>query len=168
MYTTELKLHPAVARWIDANYEKKGNAYDIRSDSMFILFRTALYRKNITQRYKHFKKAESFVPLRIVIDEWDFYHLGWNIPNFSQVRISQMLFDMMMNKFCDHIAYAYAYGKISRDVTIRRILVENLFDDEEINYFYIRKWYQRKFQNTGKERQVIDFAKYTIENSTQI
>jgi hypothetical protein len=74
----------------------------------------------------------------------------------------------MMKNFCEHIAYAFAYAGIPRDATIRRILVEFLFDDDEINYFYIRKYYQRKFQNTGKEKEIIDFAEYTIKNLTQI
>jgi hypothetical protein len=168
MYTTELSLHPAVVRWLDANYSKTENAYDLRSDALYIVFQTALFRKNIKYPIKKFKKTEKFVPIRIAINEWEFYRFGWNIPNFAQIRISRMLFDMMMKNFCNHIAYAYAYGGISRDVTIRRILVENLFDDEEINYYYIRKYYQRKFQNTGKEQEIIDFVNYTLANIAQV
>jgi hypothetical protein len=138
-----------------------GNAYDLRKDSLYIVFQMGLYRKDIKTRTKQLKKMESYKPIRILIEEWDFYHFGWNIPIFAQMRISKILFDMMMNSICEHIAYAYAYGGICRDVNIRRILIENLFDDDEINYAYIRKWYQRRFQNTGKEQQVIEFVKDT-------
>jgi len=167
-YSVELNVCPSVARWLDANFESQGNAYDIRNSSFYILFQTALFQKNIKSPNKPLKKTENHIPVRILIKEWDFYHFGWNIPTFAQVKISRLLFDLMMEKFCEHIAYAYAYGGVPRDVTIRRILVENLFEDNELNYYYVRKWYQRKFQNTGKEREVIDFARYTQENITEI
>ena len=62
MYTTELSLHPAVVRWLDANYSKTENAYDLRSDALYIVFQTALFRKNIKYPIKKFKKTEKFVP----------------------------------------------------------------------------------------------------------
>ena len=167
-YSVELNVQPSVARWIDANYSKVGNAYDLRKDTFYILFQTALFQKNIKPPTKYLKKTENHVPVRILINEWDFYHFGWNIPDFAQVKISKLLFGLMMEKFCQHIAYAYAYGGIPRDATIRRILIENLFDDNEMNYYYIRKWYQRKFQNTGKEKEVIDFVEYTKGDIAQV
>ena len=167
-YSIKLTVHPAVAKWIDSNFPNIDNVYELRDTSHYIIFQSALFRKNIKPPSKPLKKTENYVPIRIFINEWDFYHFGWDIPNFAQIKISKLLFDLMMLRFCELIADAYAFGKIPRDVTIRRILVENLFEDDQMNYFYIRKYYQRKFQDTKKEQQIIDFANYTIENVTQI
>jgi hypothetical protein len=166
-YSIELNVHPAVKRWIDSSFPLENNSYDIRKESFYIVFQASLFRKDIKPPTKHLKKVEKFVPIRILIDQWDFYHFGWTIPTFAQIRISNLFFDLMMLNFCEHIAYAYAYSGIPRDVTTKRILVECLFDDDEINYHYIRKYYQRKYQQTGKEQQIIDFAKYTMYNLTQ-
>ena len=166
-YSVDLRVHPAVAKWIDSKFPYINNAYELRSDPFYIIFQLALFRKDIKPPSKSLKKIEKYVPIRISVNEWDFYNFGWNIPNFAQVKISQLLFDLMMLDFCKHIAYAYAYKKIPRDVIIKRILVECLFEENEMNYFYIRKYYQRKFQQTGKEHEIIDFANYTEENMSQ-
>jgi len=167
MQTIELKMHPAVVKWIDATFPKVDNAYDLRKDALYILFYSSLMQKKIKPPLKPLKKIEKHIPIRIHINEWEFYRYGWDIPNHIQAMISNFLFSMMMNKICEHIAYAFAYGKISRDITIRRIMIEYLFDDEEINYYYIRKWYQRKYQDTNKENEIIDFVKNTLIYSTQ-
>jgi hypothetical protein len=170
-YSTIIYLHPAVVGWIRSSFPYTENGYDLRNEDIYFIIQTSLIRENLKKTkppHNLQKKQKKFLPIKILIHEWDFYHFGWEIPTFAQIKISNFLFNLMMKSFCEHIAYAYAYAGISRDATIRRILVEFLFEDEEMNFFYIRKYYQRKFQNTGKEMEIIDFAEYTIKNLTQI
>ena len=167
IYSTQIYVRPAVARWIASTFPEIDGRYDMRKDSLYGIIQNGLYRKDIKMPNKYYKKILNYVPIRLIIHEWDFYNFGWQIPTFAQTRISQLLFDIMMDKFCNHIAFAYAYSKQPRDDTIKRIMVEYLFDEDEINHYYIQKYYQRKFQNTGKEQQIIDFVKFTNFDLTQ-
>jgi hypothetical protein len=165
-YSTTINVHPSAARWIEENFPNTSNGYDFRSHPLYVMIQSSLFRKDIRVPVKKKKKQESYKSIKILINEWDFYHFGWIVPSFAQAKISKFIVDTMLNNFCEHIAHAYVYGKVSRDVSIRRILVEYLFDDEEMNYFYLRKYYQRKYQKTGKEKNLIQFKEYTekIEN----
>ena len=51
--------------------------------------------------------------------------------------------------------------KIARNVTMKRIIVEHLFEKWELSEDNLSKYYYRKFANAGKEKYLTDFKHYT-------
>lgn len=164
MYQTTIHLHPAVIRWIDANFKKKDEIYDIRKDPLYLLIQSGLMRKNIKIPHKKTLK-KTFIPVRFMINEWDFYHFGWVIPSGTQVKINNYLYKSMLYQFCRDIAFGYVFGNIPRDVMVRRILIENLFNDDELNYYNLRKFYSRHYKE--KEKELVELKRITQYTMTQ-
>lgn len=157
MYQTTILLHPAVAKWLDANFEKIDDVIDVRSHPIYVLIQSALMRKEIKIPHKKSIKTQKHVPVNFMITEWDFYHFGWTIPTGIQQKISKYLYKDMLLRFCRDIASANVYGGFPIDVAVRRILIENLFDDSELSYFNLRKFYERNY--TVKEKELVEFKK---------
>jgi len=161
IYTIKISVHPAVAKWLDETAEKKDNAYDLRKSNMYFIFSTALNRKGYKMPSNVMKKTQNHVPVYFLINSFDFEHFGYKVSDYYQNRISKFIYELMMTDFCHHIAYAYIYGGIARDVTMKRIITENLFEPHELTIANISKYYYRKFKNAGKEQYLKNFKNYT-------
>lgn len=157
LYQTTVYIHPAAVKWLDANYTKVDDAYDVRTQPIYVLIQSGLMRKNIKIPQKKSVKSKKNLPVKFLLNEWDFYHFGWIIPNAVQDKISKFLYRSMLFEFCRDIASAYVYGGFPIDVVVRRILIENLMEEEELSYFNLRKFYSRNYAE--KEAQLFEFKR---------
>jgi len=105
-YRIKIKIHPAVAKWLDENADKvftnfakdgsKEFAYDLRKSTIYFIIQSALQRKKVNRPSKILKKMEKHVSIYLFINSFDFYKLGWVISEYCQNRISLLLYEMMM------------------------------------------------------------------------
>lgn len=164
-YQTTIHIHPAAVKWLDAHFVKVDDAYDVRTHPIYVLIQSGLARKNIKMPQKKSVKLKKNIPVKFLVNEWDFYHFGWTIPNATQEKISKYLYKTMLMQFCRDIASAYVYGSFPIDVVVRRILIEYLFDDNELSYYNLRKFYSRNY--TEKEKELFEFKRIMQYTMTQ-
>lgn len=165
LYQTTIYLHPAVVKWLQSNFDMVDDAIDVRSHPIYVLIQSALMRKEIKIPQKKTIKSKKNKPVKFLLNEWDFYHFGWTIPKAIQEKISKYLYRTMLFQFCRDIAGAYVYGGFPVDVVIRRILIEHLFEEDELTYYNVRKFYSRNYAK--KEKELIEFKKFMQYPMTQ-
>jgi len=161
IYTIKISVHPAVAKWLEETAEKKDNAYDLRKSNLYFLIQSSLKRKGFKWKSHVSKKMQNYVPVYFLINYLDFCNFGYEVSDYYQCCISKFIYDMMMTDFCHHIAYAYIHGDTARDVTMKRIITEYLFEPHELTIANLSKYYYRKFKNIGREESLENFKHYT-------
>ena len=48
------------------------------------------------------------------------------------------------------VLFAHTAAKVPRDTAIKEYLLDNLYEDEELNYAALRKYYQRNWMETER------------------
>ncbi|MDD4847614.1 MAG: hypothetical protein PHR53_02470 [Bacteroidales bacterium] len=157
MYRILIRLHPAVVRWLENNFTKENDAFDLTKSDKYYLISGALQRFKVTMPSKVSKRYQRLTPVYIRLTEFDFYHYGWEMAPLHQVRLSDHLYREILNNGCQKIMLAYVVAGIPRDAAIREFLSENFFSPDELNFSGIRKYYQRKFAD--KESDTYQFIK---------
>jgi len=150
IYSTEIRVHPAVFRYIDNTFHRKGGAYDLRRHLLYDFISAGLSRRTI--------KVESMIPLqyekmkkiKVVITSWDYSHYGWDIPPVHQVAISNHIYRQILFDACYRVMICHVFGGLPRDTAIKEYLWEHCFEERELNYAALRKHYQRHWLETEK------------------
>lgn len=162
-YKIPIRVHPAVYRFIDNNYNSVSGAYDFRKENLYYFVSGCIQQSNIKNKSRISVKFSDYVLIYIHITEYDFYHFGYQMSEFQQFRFSKFVLALIIEKGCDKIMLAHTIAGVPRDVAIREFLLENLFEENEFNYAQFRKLYQRKWIN--KEKEISEFLENIKESS---
>lgn len=165
LYRISINVHPAVFRYIDNSYPNENGVYNITKSPFYFLVSSMLSRSGVNRPSKISKKYGSYVPISLFITEEDFYHYGWNITPLQQCRFSKAILQTIIDQACNKIALAHVMAGVPRDQAIREVLIENLFEDNEMNYACLRKIYQRKY--IAKEKAIREYLENLTDASEQ-
>lgn len=169
VYIIQVKVHPAVARHFDNTFlkDKITGAYNIRQSDFYYCISGALQQSHLKSQSLISKKYSNFIPISLIINEFDFYHFGYMISEYNQYRISRFFFNMIIDKACYKIMLAHCICGIPRDTALKAFLDENFFEEDELNYSNLRKIYQRKYLE--KESEIREFLQVVSpENGTNL
>jgi ribonuclease HII len=139
LYRISINVHPAVFRYIDNTYPQETGIYNITKSPFYFLVSSMLSR--------------------------NFYHYGWQIVPLQQCRFSKAILQIIIDQACNKIALAHVIAGIPRDQAIREVILENLFEDNEMNYSSLRKIYQRKY--IAKEKAIREYLENITDDHSQ-
>ena len=159
IYSTTLKVHPAVLRYLDNTFEKVSDAYDLRGHLLYNFISVGLSRKTISLPSMIPLQYEKMREIKIVITSFDWHHYGWEIPPIHQMALSNHIYKQILFDACYRIMVSHVFGGVPRDSAIKEFLNEHLFEEDELNYPALRKHYQRHWIETEKNAKanVADF-----------
>jgi len=140
-----IKVHPVVFRYIDNNFTKIDGGYDIEKSPLYFAITSMLIRSNVQMPSDVGKKYDKFKEISIFISKRDFYNYGHTISQLQQYIFSKFIYNFIINDICTQIMYMHVYGRVTRNKAINTVLLNNLFEEDELNYEYLRKIYQRRF-----------------------
>ena len=143
-----IKVHPAVFRYLDSNFPKTGGAYDIRKHFLHDFLRVGLTRQPDTE--KPSKAFHGFHEINVVFTQRDCRQNGFSISESHQAAFSRLAYKFIQQTACQEVLYAHVAGGIPRDTAIKEYLLENLYEEHELNYAALRKYYQRNWMETEK------------------
>lgn len=150
--TISLKVYPAVFRYLENNFPKNvQGVYDLLDSPYYCLISSMLSRSTIKTPSLVPMSYSRFVPIKTYITEFDFYHYGWEINERQQYNLSKTILHVILQNACHEIAVAHVCMNISRDRAIRNFIYENLFEDDELSYSYLIKYYQRNYLENEKK-----------------
>ena len=150
--TVTIRVHPAVRRWMENTFPKAGGAYDLRGHFLHDFLRAGL-----TKEVKARTVPETFRSLpevKIAVSHRDCRILGGAIPEPLQAEFSQLAYKYIRQTACQGILFAHLAGGVPRDTAIKEYLLAYLYEDDELNYPALRKYYQRNWMET--ERRVLE------------
>jgi len=159
IYSTVIRVHPAVFRFIDNGFQKVGDLYDLRGSLLYDFISVGLSRKKINVPSQVPLQYEKFRKIKVIITSWDYNHYGWDIPPVQQVAISNHIYRQILFDACYRVMVSHVFGGVPRDAAIKDYLAEHCFDEKELNYSALRKHYQRHWIETEKiaKSNVADF-----------
>jgi len=150
IYSTEIKVHPAVFRYIDNTFNKKGNVYDLRGHLFYNFVSVGLSRRSINVPSMLPLQYEKMKAIKVALTSWDYHHYGFDIPPVHQVALSNHIYKQILFDACYRIMISHVFGGLPRDTAIKEYLAEYCFEECELNYAALRKHYQRHWINTEK------------------
>lgn len=146
-----LHVHPVVAKWMDFNLEKIGDSYVVSKCKYYPMIVSSLSRKNLKLQSKLPNKFERFEKVFCLISDFDFYHYGFIISDYLQYKISKFIYDDIIDDMLRTTMAVYCSTGMARDKIIRQLLVEYMFEEEEMSIVNFRKIYQRNCLHKEKE-----------------
>ena len=147
-----IRVHPAVWRWFENTFPKSGSAYDLRGHFLHDFLRAGLARAAGSD--KPSEAFRLFPEVTVAVSRRDFRTLGGAIPEHLQAAFSLIAYKFIRQTACQEILYAHVAGGIPRDTAIKEYLLANLYEDDEMNYAALRKYYQRNWMEA--ERRVLE------------
>jgi hypothetical protein len=166
VYSTIIKVHPAVFRYMDNTFSrvrdvnsKAADVYDLRRSLLYGFISAGLSRRSINATSMLPLQYEKMKTVKIAITSWDYHHYGWDIPPIHQVALSNHIYKQILFDACYRIMICHVFAGLPRDAAIKEYLSEHLFEEHELNYAALRKHYQRHWIETEKiaKSNVSDF-----------
>jgi len=150
VYSTTIKVHPAVFRHIDNTFNKVSDlnskiadVYDLRRHLLYNFVSVGLSRSSISVPSMLPMQYEKMRTIKVAITSWDYHHYGWDIPPIHQVAMSNHIYKQILFDACYRIMISHVFGGLPRDTAIKEYLAEHCFNERELNYAALRKHYQR-------------------------
>jgi hypothetical protein len=150
VYSTIIKVHPAVFRYIDNTFSrvrdvnsKAADVYDLRRHLLYNFVSVGLSRSSISVPSMIPLQYEKMKTVKVAITSWDYHHYGWDIPPIHQVALSNHIYKQILFDACYRIMICHVFGGLPRDKAIKDFLAEHCFEESELNYAALRKHYQR-------------------------
>lgn len=165
--TVNFSFDPAVLRYLENNFSKIDGAFDIRKGFVYSFIILCLQRNNCKRKMPVPSSFVSFIETTIVVKEWDFGHFGEAISAYSMIQVNNLLYKLMIRDACYRIMVAHVFAGIPRDTCIRDYLFECNFQENELSYEALRKFYQRNWTQNEKELRE-NFSFILEENEDKI
>ena len=150
--TVAIHVHPAVRRWMDGTFPKLCGAYDLRGHFLHNYLRAGLGRAVNARPVP--EAFHSLPEIKVAVSRRDFRILGDCIPESFQAEFSRLAYKYIQQTACHQILFAHIAGGVPRDTAIKEYLLSYLYEDDELNYAALRKYYQRNWMET--ERRVLE------------
>lgn len=150
IYTTTIKVHPAVLRHIDNTFPRVSGAYDLRGHPFYSFISVGLNRKAVSMPSMLPLQYEKMREIQTVITSFDYHHYGWEIPPIHQIALSNHIYRQILFDACYRVMVCHVFGGLPRDTAIKEFLSEHFFEEDELNYPALRKHYQRHWIETER------------------
>lgn len=158
VYTIELKVDPLVAGWMERSFKKKRGVFRIGDSCWYGLVSSMLCQSHVKTPSVMPEKYASFVPVKVAVSEYDFYHYGWEVSPLQEVRFSRLVRNFIIDECLRNVAILRArYDMpISQAITYYSIFFG--MEEEQVKFETLRKIYRRKYQNVEEEYRKLDAA----------
>ena len=143
--TVTIRVHPAVRRWFENTFPKVGGAYDLRGHFLHDFLRAGL-----TKEPQGGREPSPLPEVRVAVSRRDGQRLGTELPAAFQDDFSRLAYRYIRQTACLMVLFAHTAAKVPRDTAIKEYLLDNLYEDEELNYAALRKYYQRNWMETER------------------
>ncbi|MDL2308349.1 hypothetical protein LJC53_02060 [Bacteroidales bacterium OttesenSCG-928-C03] len=164
IYKVKVRVHPAVHRHLENNFQKKQGAFDLRKHFYYKLVSAGLSRGKVAVPSMLSKRYGKLKEVEILVTSWDYHHFGDQIAPVYQVSLSKYLYEELLYNACQYVLLVHVLGLIPRDTAIKEYLLNNLFEQDELNYPALRKHYQRHWMETERTLKE-DIANMSIKPS---
>lgn len=151
LYRITIKVHPAVWRYIDNNYPVKMGAYDLSRSVYYYLVTAMLYQSRVRMPSQLCRKYGEYRPVTVMITEFDFYHYGFQSSELQQCRLSRNILHLIVDDACRRIAQARVVFGVPVTTAIDHYLIDNGYEEGELDAEYLRSVYKRKYRGYEQE-----------------
>jgi len=149
-YRVSLKVDPMVFRYIDSNFTQLDGAYNTIGSICHNFVTAMLSHSEVKLPSRVSRKYENFVPITLLITEFDFYHYGYICNELQQVKFSMAVRSLVIDDLCRKAAMARILYNQPVTKTIQHFLIDMGFDDGEVNPETLRSIYNRKYKDYEK------------------
>ncbi len=158
-YNVDMKVDPLVVKWMDARFRKERGIYRLQESRWYTLVSMALCQSARAERMSlPPDKYAGFVPVKIGITEYDFYHYGWEVNMTQEIRMSRLLRDIICDEILRNAAIMRARYAMSLSRSIGNIMVFYNLDEEDVRFETLRKRYRREYTGLEEEYRALDRA----------
>lgn len=151
LYKIQIKVHPVVYRFLVNHYPAIDGVYNLIKSPYYCIISSMLCRSCNKLPSLVYKSFEKYVPIETYITSFDFYHYGWQMSEMQQCLLSRSMLQLILQQACHEIAVAHVIAGVPRRKAICHYIDDNLYEDNEISYSYLRKYYQRKYMANEAE-----------------
>lgn len=156
-YSINMKVDPLVKRWLDRNFKTVGGCYTMGGSCYYAWISALLYRsRHVGDPAAVPAKYSRFVPVRVCVSEFDFFHYGWEVSVSQELRFSQMVRNMLVDECLRSVAILRARYDMALSQAINTYVVYYGLDDKDVNVETLRKTYNRKYRSVEDEYRNID------------
>lgn len=161
-YNADMKVDPIVVKWMDARFRKRRGIYDLSESCWYTLVSMALCQSSRAERTKVTPdKYAGFVPVKVGITEYDFYHYGWKVNMTQEIRLSRMIRNIICDEILRNAAIMRARYSISLSRAINTFIVFYNLTEGDVRFETLRKRYRREYMRLEEEYRNIDRAAVT-------
>lgn len=158
VYTIDLRVDPLVAGWIDRNFNKVRGCYRMGDSFWYGLVSSLLYQSHVKKPTVLPEKYSGFVPIKLAVTEYDFYHYGWEVSPMQELRFSRLIRSFIIDECLRNVAIMRARYDIPLSQAITDCTVFFNLEEEHLKYETLRKIYQRKYQEVESRYRDLDIA----------
>ena len=126
-------------------------AFDVSRTRFYPLVTSMLVHSAVSTPSHVRGSTALFVPVNILVTEFDFYHYGYTPSMMQQVKFSRLVKQMIIDDCCRRIAMAHAAYGCAVQQAIDQVILSNNFTRDELNPETLRKIYQRKYKDLEDE-----------------
>lgn len=160
-YNVSLKVDPLVKRWMDNRFKFRRGIYFLDNSCYYGLVSALLYQSHVKGPKRLPDKYANFVPVRIGISEYDFYHYGWEVSPMQEIRFSRLVRNIVIDECLRSVALLRASFSVPLSQAINAYTIYYDIADEDIHYETLRKIYQRKYRRIEEEYRAFNQAAVT-------
>lgn len=161
-YNVDMKVDPLVVKWMDAHFDKRRGIYRASTSPWYVLVSMALCQSSRSERMRTPPdKYNSFVPVKVSITEYDFYHYGWEVSPTQEIRMSRMVRGMVEDELLRNAAMMRARYNLPLSQTIGSMMVFYNLTEEDVHFETLRKTYRRKYAKREEKYRELDSAAVT-------
>lgn len=146
-HIVDIKLHPLAWRVLKENYSYDGKAVDLGKGWMYNLITQGLQRQYNVAPWEFKRQRIDTVDGKVYISNYDAERFGCYISLTRAANISSIIYKRERERLCSLTMMAHVIGGIKRDVAMRHFLWKEGYNDNEMSFEALKKYYQRHFRN---------------------
>lgn len=161
VYTLDIKVDPLVAGWMERSFKKVRGVYRMGDSCYYGLVSAMLCQSHVRMPSAIPDKYTSFVPVKVAISEFDFYHYGWQVSPLQELRFSRIIRNILIDTCLRSVAILRARYSLPVSQAIDFYTVYYGMEEEQVKFETLRKIYQRKYMPLEAEYRDLDRAAVT-------
>lgn len=161
LYTLDIKVDPLVAGWMERSFKKMRGVYRMGDSCYYGLVSAILYQSHVKTPSRVPEKYGSFVPVKIAISEFDFYHYGWEVSPLQEIRFSRLIRNILIDTCLRNVAILRARYDMHLSQAISFYTIYYGMEEDHVKFETLRKTYRRKYQSLEAEYRNLDRAAVT-------
>lgn len=161
-YCVNMRVDPLVKRWMDRNFKTDHGRYRFGDSCYYGLVSAVLCQSpRVGNPAVVPDKYARFVPVKVCITEYDFYHYGWEVSITQELRFSRLVRNILIDECLRSAAMLRARYDIPLSQAINSFTVWYGLTDDDVNPDTLRKTYQRKYKSVEEDYRAFDRAAVT-------
>ncbi len=161
-YSIYLKMDPLVYRWLEARFKSSRGVFHLGDSWYYGLVSALLYQSpRVGAPAVVPAKYDRFVPARVCITEYDFYHYGWEVSVTQELRFSRLMRNIIIDECLRNAAILRARYDMPLSRAIGFYTVYYGLEEEDVKFETLRKTYRRHYRGVEDEYRALDRAAVT-------